>query len=89
MTDTFSPGETPLIMFLLAKLGIVSARGFARWRRYWIVVAFILSALITPTVDPINQGLVAVPLIVLYEVGVWLSKLAGRKEPRSVPGVAT
>ena len=73
--------ETPVIMFLLAKLRVVSSGGFAKWRRHWIVVAFVLGALITPTFDPINQTLVAGPLIVLYEVGIWLSKLAGR-EPR-------
>ena len=73
--------ETPVIMFLLAKLRVVSSSGFAKWRRHWIVVAFVLGALITPTFDPINQTLVAGPLIVLYEVGIWLSKLAGR-EPR-------
>ena len=71
--------ETPVIMFILAKLRVVSSRGFARWRRHWIVVAFVLGALITPTFDPINQTLVAGPLIVLYEAGIWLSKLAGGK----------
>ena len=81
--------ETPVVMFLLAKLGIVSSRGFARWRRYWVVVAFILGALITPTFDPINQALVAVPLIVLYEAGIWLSKLAVRSKRGSYPEVAT
>ncbi len=70
--------ETPIVMFLLAKLGIVSWRGFARWRKYWVVVAFILGALITPTFDPMNQSLVAVPLIVLYELGIWLARLAAR-----------
>ena len=53
--------ETPLIMYLLANLGIVSAPGLGRFRRYWVVVAFILAAIITPTVDPVNQGLVAGP----------------------------
>ena len=72
--------ETPVIMFILAKLRVVSSRGFARWRRHWIVVAFVLGALITPTFDPINQTLVAGPLIVLYEAGIWLSKLAGKKK---------
>ena len=80
--------ETPLVMFVLAKLRIVSWRGFARWRRYWIVVAFILGALITPTFDPINQSLVAVPLIVLYEVGIWLARLAARRRPEIYAGVA-
>ena len=77
--------ETPVVMFLLAKLGIVSWRQFARWRRYWILVSFILGALITPTFDPVNQALVAVPLIVLYELGIWLSRLAARSKPQRVP----
>ena len=80
--------ETPLVMSLLAKLGIVTARGFARFRRYWFVVAFILAALITPTFDPLNQLLVAIPLILLYEVGIWLSKLATYGRPQPHPGVA-
>ena len=71
--------ETPLIMFILARFGVVSAAGFARWRRHWIVVAFVLGALITPTFDPINQSLVAIPLIILYEFGILLAKLARRK----------
>ena len=78
--------ETPLIMFILARFGVVSAAGFARWRRHWIVVAFVLGALITPTFDPINQSLVAVPLIVLYELGIWLSKLARRQSSREPDG---
>ena len=53
-----------------------------------MVVAFILGALITPTFDPINQSLVAAPLIVLYEVGIWLAKLAARGRSEAVQGVA-
>ena len=70
--------EPPLVMYLLASLGIVSARGLSRFRRYWVVVAFILAAIITPTVDPVNQALVAGPLLVLYEVGILLARIAGR-----------
>ena len=80
--------ETPIVMFLLAKLGVVSWRGFAGWRRYWVVTAFILGALITPTFDPINQALVAVPLILLYELGIWLARLAARGKERTFPEVA-
>ncbi len=80
--------ETPLVMFLLARLGIVSHRSLARWRRYWVVVAFILGAIITPTFDPINQILVAVPLIVLYEAGIWLAKLGGVGRTKEVAQVA-
>ena len=70
--------ETPLIMFILARLGIISPNLFAKWRRMWVVVAFILAALITPTFDPLNQSLVAIPLIILYEVGILLAKFASR-----------
>ena len=75
--------ETPLILFLLAQLGLVTARGLGRFRRYWVVVAFILAAMITPTVDPLNQALVAIPLLALYEIGVLLARLAGRSRQRA------
>lgn len=70
--------ETPLVICLLAQLGIVTVRGLSRFRRHWVVVAFILGAIITPTFDPVNQSLVAVPLLALYEVGVLLARLAAR-----------
>jgi sec-independent protein translocase protein TatC len=75
--------ETPLVMFMLASLGIVSARGLSRFRRYWVVVAFILAAIITPTVDPVNQALVAGPLLVLYELGILLARIAERSRRKS------
>jgi len=77
--------ETPVIMFILAKIGLISPVSFSRWRRHWIVIAFLLGAIITPTFDPINQTLVAGPLILLYEAGIWISKVAikGRGETPS------
>ena len=73
--------ETPLIMFVLSKLGVVTPQTMAGGRRYIVVVAFVAGALITPTFDPLNQALVAAPLIALYELGIWLAKLA-RWSPR-------
>ena len=70
--------ETPVVMFFLSKIGLVTPSFLGRNRRYAVVVAFILGALITPTFDPINQTIVALPIIVLYEAGVWLAKLGGR-----------
>jgi sec-independent protein translocase protein TatC len=70
--------ETPLVMYLLAQLGVVNARSLSKFRRYWVVVAFVLGAIITPTFDPVNQALVAGPLLALYEVGILLARLAGR-----------
>ena len=80
--------ETPLIMYLLAQLGIVSSRRLARFRRVWVVLAFILGALITPTFDPVNQTLVALPLLALYEFGVLLAKLAERGRRKAETAIA-
>ncbi len=74
--------ETPLVMYLLAQLGLVTSRMFARFRKYWVVVAFILGAVITPTFDPLNQTLVAAPLLLLYELGIFLAWLAGHSRRR-------
>ncbi|MXY46821.1 MAG: twin-arginine translocase subunit TatC [Chloroflexi bacterium] len=74
--------ETPIVLFFLSRIGVVSPEQLGRQRRYAIVVAFILGALITPTFDPINQTLVALPIIVLYEVGIWLAKIGARQRSR-------
>ena len=78
--------ETPLVMFFLSKIGVVTAQSLARFRRYAIVIAFILGAIITPTLDPINQALVAVPIILLYEVGILLARVGGRDRKRAPAG---
>lgn len=81
LTLTFWLGlifEMPVVIFFLAKIGLVSYEFLSRQRRYAIVVAFILGAIITPTFDPINQSMVAIPIIVLYELSIWLAKFAGR-----------
>ena len=80
--------ETPLVMYLLAQLRIVSAKSFARFRRFWLVIAFILAAIITPTFDPVNQAMVAVPLLVLYEAGILLAKWAGRGSQQTAETIA-
>ena len=71
--------ETPLIMFFLSKIGVVNHKTLRRYRRHTVVLAFVLGAIITPTIDPITQSLVAVPIIIMYEAGIWLSWLAKRK----------
>ena len=76
--------ETPLMMIALSRFGVVSPSAFSRGRRYIVVVAFLLGAVITPTFDPLNQSLVALPLIVLYEGGIWLSKLVAPRAESKV-----
>ena len=70
--------ELPIVLFFLAKIGIVTPKWLASKRRWVVVVAFVAGAMITPTFDPINQSLVAGPIIVLYEVGYWLARIGVR-----------
>ena len=71
--------ETPVIITFLARLGVIKPEMLSRRRRWAVVVSFILAAVITPTFDPINQSLVAIPLIILYELSILLAKIAYRK----------
>ncbi|MBX7214647.1 MAG: twin-arginine translocase subunit TatC [Thermoflexales bacterium] len=70
--------EMPILIFTLAKLNVVSAGVLARQWRYAIVIIAVVSALITPTPDPVNMGLVMLPLLVLYLVSIVLARLARR-----------
>ena len=72
--------EMPVITTFLSRLGVIKPKWLSDKRKVAIIFAFILAAIITPTFDPINQSLVAVPLIVLYEISIWLAKLVQRKE---------
>ena len=65
--------ETPLLIMFLARFRIVSASQLLRWWRVAIVFAFIASAIITPTIDPVTQSLIAGPIILLYFAGVVLA----------------
>lgn len=68
--------ELPPAMFLLAKLHLVNYKQMSRIRRYVLVGAFIIAAIITPTPDPVNQTIVAVPIYLLYELGVLFARFA-------------
>jgi sec-independent protein translocase protein TatC len=68
--------ETPLVMYFLAKLGVVTPQGFAKARRMVIIGAAAGAAVITPTTDPVNMLLVMVPFMLLYELGILLARLA-------------
>ena len=71
--------ETPLIIMILARMGLVTPQWLANKRKLWFVLAFILSALITPTMDPINQSIIAIPLIILLELSIILSRFVYKK----------
>lgn len=70
--------ELPLVFYFLTKIGVITPKGLSKYRKFAIVGAFIVAAFVTPTPDPINQSMVAVPIMLLYEFGILLSKLAYR-----------
>jgi sec-independent protein translocase protein TatC len=74
--------EMPLVMFMLAKLGIVTADFLLKGWRYALIIIAVAAAVITPTSDPINMGILMVPLITLYFLSVGLAAIAGRNPTR-------
>lgn len=75
--------ELPLVMFVLAKIGIVTPKYMRQWRKYSYLAILIASAIITPTSDPFNLALVAVPLVFLYEVGIVISVVFAKTSLRT------
>ncbi len=73
--------EMPVITTFLARVGVLKPKWLSDHRKTAIIFAFILAAIITPTFDPINQSLVAIPLIILYEMSIWLARLVYKKQP--------
>jgi len=80
----------PVLMYFLSRIGILNPSWLARNWKWSFLVAFALGAVITPTMDPFNQTLVAAPIIVLYFMGIALAQLArrGKKERNVVPAMA-
>jgi sec-independent protein translocase protein TatC len=66
--------QLPLVIYFLAKIGIVSARYLRKVRKYAIIIIFIVAGVITPGPDIISQLAVAVPLLLLYEISILLSR---------------
>ncbi|MBI4697995.1 MAG: twin-arginine translocase subunit TatC [Nitrospirae bacterium] len=72
--------ELPVVLVFLTKAGIVTTEFLAKSRKYWIVLAFVIAGIVTPTVDLFNQTLMALPMIVLYEAGILAARVLKRKE---------
>lgn len=71
--------ETPILIFFLARLGIVTPAFLMQKFKYAVVLAFIISAIVTPTPDMVTQTFLAVPMIALYLVGVLVAWMFGKK----------
>lgn len=73
--------ETPILIFFLARLGIVTPAFLMQKFKYAIVLAFIIAAIITPTPDMVTQTALAIPMIALYLLGVAVAYFFGKKVP--------
>ena len=69
--------ELPILMFLLAKIGLLNSKWLKTKRRWVILLAFIFGAAVTPT-DPVSQVIVAIPVMLLFEIGMLLVRFAER-----------
>lgn len=76
--------ELPMVLFLLAKIGLVSHTFLRENRKYAIVLAFVMGAFLTPTPDPFTQTAMALPLIILYEATLWVIKWTERKRDSEI-----
>jgi len=75
--------ELPMISWFLSKLGILTPAFMRHYRKHSVVVIFILAAILTPGTDPVSQVLLAVPLMVLYEISIWISAWAWRNKKKA------
>ncbi len=71
--------ELPIVIIFLTRMGLVTTKTLAKNRKYAVLVAFILAAMLTPTPDVFNQTLMAVPIIILYEIGILVSRIFMRR----------
>jgi sec-independent protein translocase protein TatC len=76
--------QMPLIIMLLARMGIVTPQFLARNRKYAVLINFILAAVLTPTPDAFNMMLMAIPMIVLYEVGIILARIMVKNRDKAM-----
>ncbi len=81
MTLIFSFGlvfQLPVVTTLMARVGLLSSQGLADKRKWAIVIAFVVAAVLTPP-DPVSQIGLAVPTIILYEISIWAARMVERK----------
>jgi sec-independent protein translocase protein TatC len=81
MTLIFSFGlvfQLPVVTSLLARVGLLTADALASKRKWAIVIAFVVAAVLTPP-DPVSQIGLAIPAILLYEISIWLARIIERK----------
>lgn len=77
--------QLPMISYILSKIGLLTPELMIRHRKWAIIVCFILAAFLTPP-DPVSQIMIAVPLLLLYQLGIHISRVVNRKRDREIWG---
>ncbi|WP_290962774.1 twin-arginine translocase subunit TatC [Gracilimonas sp.] len=80
--------QIPVVSYSLSKIGLLTPDLLRKYRRHSIVFALVISAMLTPP-DPISQILIALPLTVLYELSIWISRYAMRKRKKELEEAIT
>jgi sec-independent protein translocase protein TatC len=73
--------EMPVIMYFLAKIKVINSRLLTKNRKYTVVLIFVVAALLTPP-DVFTQVLMALPLIILYELSIWVVKYVEKQRSK-------
>lgn len=77
--------QLPMVSYTLSKVGILTPEFMIKYRKLAIVMCFVLAAFITPP-DPVSQFLIGIPLILLYQLGIFISRRVNRKRDREIWG---
>jgi sec-independent protein translocase protein TatC len=75
--------ELPMLVFFLARFGIVTAKFLIKKTKYAILIIFIIAAIVTPSPDPVNQCIFAAPMLVLYALSILIAWLFGKKPAKA------
>lgn len=75
--------ELPLVITILSRMGILTPTFLSKNRKYAVLANFIIAAVLTPTADIFNMMLMAIPLVILYEIGIIGARIFGRRPPQS------
>ena len=81
--------ELPMVSWFLSKLGILTPAFMRHYRRHAIVIILVLAAILTPGTDPVSQILLAIPLLLLYELSIGISKMAWRSKEKKENDLST
>jgi sec-independent protein translocase protein TatC len=71
--------ELPMVSYFLARLGLLTPAFMRHYRRHSIVAILIIAAIVTPTTDPITMLVFGLPMLLLYEISIWIAGIAARK----------